>query len=732
MNQSLIFVHPPLLSFLQGHLDVDVTCLSIDQFDACQRSNEYNWPNTLAGLWLTHSEWNALIRDADMLTKELKSILETSVNVMLVTDEVSEVGRDESVTQDDHVQDILAKCWQLEISPDLINCVGGLHDVKVLPQSLRALVTIQETRCTSMAIQHKVHHNYQKLSEKWLDLIAPLRSLAHQLDQGDHRAKTLAIELTERAEHTRSELNALQTAPVKPQQIKRSPCSLRSLITEALETLICPLSWLDSGPDFEVEIDPAITLRGFSLLLSLVARHGHSPSLSIRDDAQVPGVALVEVLVSQAPSLSDQRKSHVDLTYLRMLAERQGGTFSLQSTISGASRIMWSFPNARKIESPQQQHDEKSADPHCLIWLIDDEPGVRITVRRWLTHLGYRVEVFEEGPTLIDTITQGGVPLPSLIICDADMPIMNGLEVLARVAKEAPEVKRLLYTAREPNRWVIEAFNQGVIHRFIDKSEGPKALQTCLGEMLHEQEEQGRQLQALDELLSQKLITLHLQPIFNARTREIEASEALMRSQHPLFRGPLDILNATQLAQRELDLQRVLTGLNRQIREEIPEHIKLFMNIDPVVFGQPEHLDDVFSDVYPYASSIVLELTERGQLCGDAWVESVNRLRERGFEIALDDLGAGYNSLGAVAAVSPEIIKLDISLVSNLHMSQPKREMVRLLSEYAQRHQIKTVAEGIELREEADTCTQLGIRWLQGYHLERPIPLDRYKETYVD
>ena len=705
--------------------------MPIDQFDACRRSNEHSWPQSLAGFWLTHSEWDTLTQNTDVVTKERKVLLETSVNVVLVTDEVSEAKQDEPATHSEYMKDLLATCWQTEISSELMSCAGGPTEIGALPQSLRALITIQETRCTSMAIQYRAHQNYQKLSERWLDLIAPLRSLAHQLDKGDHRAKTLAIELTERAEHTRSELNALQTAPVKPQQIKRSRCSLRSLVTEALETLICPLSWLDSGPDFEVEIDPAITLRGLSLLLSLVARHGHSPSLSVRDDAQRPGVALVEVLVSQAPSLSDQRKSHVDLTYLRMLAERQGGTFSLQSTISGASRIMWSFPNARKIESPQQP-DERSADPHCLIWLIDDEPGVRITVRRWLTHLGYRVEVFEEGPTLIDTIVQRDAPLPSLIICDADMPIMNGLEVLARVAKEAPEIKRLLYTAREPNRWVIEAFNQGVIHRFIDKSEGPKALQICLGEMLHEQEEQGRQLQALDELLSQQLITLHLQPIFNAQTREIEASEALMRSQHPLFRGPLDILNATQLAQRELDLQRVLTSLNRQIREQIPEHIKLFMNIDPVVFGQPEHLDEVFSDVYPYASSIVLELTERGQLCGDAWVESVNRLRERGFEIALDDLGAGYNSLGAVAAVSPEIIKLDISLVSNLHTSQPKREMVRLLSEYAQRHQIKTVAEGIELREEADTCTKLGIRWLQGYHLERPIPLDRYKETYVD
>ena len=140
----------------------------------------------------------------------------------------------------------------------------------------------------------------------------------------------------------------------------------------------------------------------------------------------------------------------------------------------------------------------------------------------------------------------------------------------------------------------------------------------------------------------------------------------------------------------------------------------------------------MFSEVYPYANTIVLELTERGQLCGDAWVESVGYLRDKGFEIALDDLGAGYNSLGAVAAVSPEIIKLDISLVSNVHLSNPKKEMMRLLSEYAIRHGIKTVAEGIEVKEEAEVSTELGMKWLQGYHLDRPMPIDQFIRTYVN
>ena len=181
-----------------------------------------------------------------------------------------------------------------------------------------------------------------------------------------------------------------------------------------------------------------------------------------------------------------------------------------------------------------------------------------------------------------------------------------------------------------------------------------------------------------------------------------------------------------------IDLQRVLTTLSRKIQEQLPSSIKLFMNIDPVVFGQPDRLDDIFSEVYPHAANIVLELTERGQLCGDAWVESVRYLRERASRSLLMILVRGTNSLGAVAAVSPEIIKLDISLVSNLHLSNPKREMVRLLSEYGLRHRIKTVAEGIELEEEALVCSELGIKWLQGYHLARPMPFDQFQKDYAD
>lgn len=729
MSKPIIIVHPPLLPLvaplLESSFDAEVTCLSAYDFCANPLGVAHGGP--LVGVWVTRQEWDLLPLDHSSGGKrQLNSIFEHAMRVEV---DVSSAGTSHvSVTHNSTENMSDRPQWGVSISADIISQAQREQQISV-DESLKLLLALQQAKCAEVSERLRVKRDYLNINEQLLDLIAPLRSLPHQLGEGEHRASSLISELAERAEHVRSALN-ISRVDAQPKIGERVQCSLREMIIEALESLICPRSWLAAGPDFHVDVDAHATQRGLSLLFSLVARRDNAPEISLREDPSRPGHALLELSISQSAALNDQRRAESDITYLRALAELQEGSFQLRSSISGTSLITWTFSRSQKIESTAET-TEQSHSAHGLVWLIDDEPGVRLTVRRWLTHLGYQVEVFEEGPALIETILQSSQPLPALIICDADMPMMSGLEVLARVAKEAPDVKRLLYTAREPNRWVIEAFNQGVIHRFIDKSAGPKALQECLSEMLRDQEERGRQLLALDELLSQRLVSLHLQPIFNAQTRKLEASEALMRSQHPEFRGPLDILDATQLAQRELDLQRVLTSLSCELRAQIPADVKLFMNIDPVIFGQPDHLDDAFSEIYPYASSVVLELTERGQLCGDAWVESVKYLRDRGFEIALDDLGAGYNSLGAVAAVSPEIIKLDISLVSNLHLSQPKREMVRLLSEYAQRHNIKTVAEGIELSEEAEWCTQLGMRWLQGYHLARPLPLERYQELYV-
>ena len=447
-----------------------------------------------------------------------------------------------------------------------------------------------------------------------------------------------------------------------------------------------------------------------------------------------------------APEFVGAEVSDLSSVATLLQSARNSGVSGVYLSVEELSRLVMgrSKPMSTQGESSDLRGDEDrsvatedrsvTTGEGALVWIIDDEAPVRITARRWLTRLGYRVALFERGEELLEALHERlsqRVELPSLLICDADMPEMSGITILTRFRLEAPEVKRLLYTAREPSKWVIEAFNQGVLHRFINKQDGPQALKACLAELLAEERASEQSVSAIEELLRDELIELYVQPIFNSKTSALEACEALMRSRHPFFKGPLEILDATTRAGKELDLQRLLTRLCVSIREHLPDQVALFMNIDPVVFSKPEALDDVFSPIYPHAKNIVLELTERGQLCGEVWVESVKYLRALGFRIALDDLGAGYNSLGAVAAVSPEIIKLDISLVSQIHQAPAKREMVKLLSEYAKKYGINTVAEGIELLEEAEVCASLDLTWLQGYFLSRPMPFEAFKATYL-
>jgi EAL domain-containing protein (putative c-di-GMP-specific phosphodiesterase class I) len=125
----------------------------------------------------------------------------------------------------------------------------------------------------------------------------------------------------------------------------------------------------------------------------------------------------------------------------------------------------------------------------------------------------------------------------------------------------------------------------------------------------------------------------------------------------------------------------------------------------------------------PFADRIVLEVTERAQLSSsEDLAATVQRLRDAGYRIALDDLGEGYAGLSWLVKLAPDIAKIDMSLVRNIHMSGMKRELVGLLVSVCRGARTVLVAEGVEVSEEAAMLRDLGCDLLQGYHFARPSP----------
>ncbi len=122
-----------------------------------------------------------------------------------------------------------------------------------------------------------------------------------------------------------------------------------------------------------------------------------------------------------------------------------------------------------------------------------------------------------------------------------------------------------------------------------------------------------------------------------------------------------------------------------------------------------------------HRGNFVLELTERAAIEDYAVFRGLlEEFRANGIEVAIDDAGSGYASLEAIAALAPDYLKITRGLVSTLAQEPIKQDLVRMLVDLARRIGAKTIAEGIESREEYTTCRDLGIDLLQGYYFAMP------------
>ena len=134
--------------------------------------------------------------------------------------------------------------------------------------------------------------------------------------------------------------------------------------------------------------------------------------------------------------------------------------------------------------------------------------------------------------------------------------------------------------------------------------------------------------------------------------------------------------------------------------------------------------DDLYSPdaaLSQVASRVVLEITERAALDHVSDVRTrIASLRALGFRIAIDDLGAGYAGLSSFAQLEPEVVKIDMSLVRDIHLHATKRKLVRSLTSLCADLGLTLVTEGIECAAERDTLVDMGCELLQGYLFARP------------
>ncbi len=241
-----------------------------------------------------------------------------------------------------------------------------------------------------------------------------------------------------------------------------------------------------------------------------------------------------------------------------------------------------------------------------------------------------------------------------------------------------------------------------------------------------QQRRRSGRLSELDRILGERDVVVRYQPIVDLGSGRTHGFEALSTAPSgSLFETPDMLFSFAEDSGRILELDRVcrLEAMDRS-RPLLGNGTKLFLNCSAQVFHDASLLTDLLAVVKtpPLApGSVVLEVTERVAITEwEKFRESLGSLREAGIQVAIDDMGSGYSSLQAVAEIEPDYLKFDLTLVSGIHLSPIKREMLATLVTLARRIDAKPIAEGIEQPEELAAVRRMGIDYGQGFLFARP------------
>lgn len=365
------------------------------------------------------------------------------------------------------------------------------------------------------------------------------------------------------------------------------------------------------------------------------------------------------------------------------------------------------------------------------ILVVDSDRGVLRSLERELRSGGWLPVVTDEPRSAVRWA--GDLPLRAALVAEP-LGQGSGLALLDELRRVQPACLRLAVAGPEGQEAAEAARDRGAVLDVIRKPVVPaqvrRALESALARARRFEavaETQRRALRGVEEaMLAECLdgghVALAVQPVVDLRAPDEPVGwEGLLRTTHPVLSTPDALLRVATETGRAAELGAAVFRLARGRMDEIPRGARLFLNLHPDQLDGPDRL---FADLEPLldvAPRITLEVGERHEPADpDAWERSTTLLRIRGFGLALDDVGAGGDSVSRLAELQPEWIKLDMSLVRHIDSDPSKQRRVGVLAGLGRALQARVVAVGVEDAREARALLRCGVAYAQGYAFGRP------------
>lgn len=244
----------------------------------------------------------------------------------------------------------------------------------------------------------------------------------------------------------------------------------------------------------------------------------------------------------------------------------------------------------------------------------------------------------------------------------------------------------------------------------------------------------------LNRALAEKEIQIYLQPQITGDGRMVGA-EALVRWLHPT-RGMVMPGEFIEIFEQNGNIVK----LDQYIWREACEHLKrwkengwgdkyISVNISPTDF----HFIDIFETfielIKEYEISpknLRLEITETAMITNlEKQLELIEKLRNAGFTVEMDDFGSGYSSLNMLKDIRVDILKFDLHFLRNSNDIERSRKIIKSLMELSRELEMPAISEGVETEEQVEFLKGIGCDLFQGYYFAKPMDVKTFEEKYM-
>lgn len=372
--------------------------------------------------------------------------------------------------------------------------------------------------------------------------------------------------------------------------------------------------------------------------------------------------------------------------------------------------------------------------PRPRVLVVDDDRLMVRAIARVLDRGTYDITTTSSPEEALTLIRENGF---DVVVSDVLMPRMTGIELLRSIRTYDLDVPVILATGRPSIETAVEAVSLGAFQYLMKPLDDDALLKAVeRASKLHQLAKLERDaLEAkgasskhpsdraglaasFDRALESMWIAF--QPILDVRRHTVFAYEALMRSEDPTLPSPGQLLDAAERLGRLSELGCRVRELAAKGFDAAPAGVHLFVNLHPLDLTDPSLLE-AGAPLSRIADRVVLEITERAPLDGIRDTRaSIGVLRSRGFRLAVDDLGAGYAGLSSFVALEPEFVKLDMSLVRDIHESPIRERLVTSMTTLCHDMGIEVIAEGVETAQENARILNAGCNLVQGFFFARP------------